>query len=124
MLAEFQNATRRVLPYLLPRKTLQSGSARALLVDILSGAVLQPVFDLLADPDTINLILEVAFDPEPSKKFPPASGETVEFLAAFVNSMSPMQRPPSVKFSNEFMTLDGRLSSFLCRPSRWTCPPS
>ncbi len=63
---------------------------------MVSGAVLQPVLDLLADPDVINLILEVAFDPEPSKKFPPASGAKVEFLEAFATLSPSVQRPISV----------------------------
>ena len=59
---------------------------KSLITDVLSGAVFQPLLDLLADPDIINLILEVAFCPEPSRKFPPPSGKRVEFLKAFVST--------------------------------------
>ncbi len=92
-----QNATRRILPLVVPKRALRSGSATALLTDIVSGAVLQPLMDLLANPDTINLILEVAFDPEPSKTFPPHSGQMTEFLQSFVTSHSSVERPPSVR---------------------------
>ena len=40
-----------------------------LAADIVSGAVLQPLLDVLASPDIINLLLEIGFSPEPSKSF-------------------------------------------------------
>ena len=55
-----------------------------LVADILSGAVLQPLLDLLADPDTINLFIDEGFSPEPSKTFEKRSGADVEFLNNFV----------------------------------------
>ena len=55
-----------------------------LVVDILSGAVLQPLLDILADPDTINLFIDEGFSPEPSKTFEKRSGNDVEFLHNFV----------------------------------------
>jgi hypothetical protein len=60
-------------------------AVRTLLRDVVAGAVLQPVMDLLADPDVINLILEVAFDDEPSSIFPPASGDKTELLKRFAS---------------------------------------
>ncbi len=59
---------------------------QTLLRDIVYGAVLQPVLDILADPDIINYILEIAFDSDPAKKFPEATGEKVELLEMFVTS--------------------------------------
>ena len=53
----------------------------ALVTDILSGAVLQPLMDILPNPDMcINLLIDLGFSPEPSKKFGPPSGEKVEYL--------------------------------------------
>ena len=53
----------------------------ALVTDILSGAVLQPLMDILPNPDMcINLLIDLGFSPEPSKKFGPPSGERVEYL--------------------------------------------
>ncbi len=58
-----------------------------LINDILFGAVLQPVFDLVANPDsTANPLIELAFHPGPTKLFPPASGRNVEILNSFLNS--------------------------------------
>ena len=52
-----------------------------LINDILFGAVLQPVLDLVGNPDaTANTLIGLAFDPSPSKKFLPGSGQKVELL--------------------------------------------
>lgn len=57
----------------------------ALVTDVLSGAVLQPLMDLLPNPDvTVNLLIDLGFSPDPSKKFGPASGQRVEYLERFV----------------------------------------
>ena len=57
-----------------------------LVTDIVSGAVLQPLLDILADPDIINLLVELGFSPEPSKTFDKRSGNDVLFLNSFVTS--------------------------------------
>ena len=69
-------------------------AVRTLISDIVSGAVLQPVMDLLADPDVINLILELSFDKDPAKVFPRPSGRMVVFLERFTTSFE--KKPPSV----------------------------
>ena len=51
--------TRRLLPFLTPKNSLKCVSLKAFLNDLLAGAVLQPVIDVLADPDIINYILQV-----------------------------------------------------------------
>ena len=65
----------------------------SLVTDILSGAVLQPLMDLLPNPDTtINLLIDLGFSPEQSKKFDPPSGTKVEYLESFVTeNHSPSQ---------------------------------
>ena len=57
-----------------------------LMNDLLSGAVLQPLLDILANPDIINLLIEVGFSPEPSRKFEKSCGNEVVFLDNFVTS--------------------------------------
>ena len=57
-----------------------------LAADIVSGAVLQPLLDVLANPDIINLLVEIGFSPEPSKSFGKRCGRDVVFLENFVNS--------------------------------------
>ena len=58
-----------------------------LVTDILQGAVLQPIFDLVPDPDRcVNLLIEISFDPEPSRRFPAASGTRVQMLEHFVSA--------------------------------------
>ena len=44
-----------------------------LIKDLVFGAVLQPVMDLVGNPDTANVLIDLAFNGEPSKQFPPAS---------------------------------------------------
>ena len=57
-----------------------------LINDILFGAVLQPVLDLVGNPDmTANVLIALAFHPSPSRKFPPGCGQEVEILEKFVN---------------------------------------
>jgi hypothetical protein len=53
--------------------------------DVLQGAVLQPILDLLPDPDRcVNFLIALSFDPDPSRRFPPASGNRVPLLEHFV----------------------------------------
>ena len=66
---------------------LISRSVVLLVTDLLQGAVLQPVIDLLPDPNRcVNLLVEVAFDPEPSRRFPAPSGKNVLMLDHFVSA--------------------------------------
>ena len=81
-----QNVVKKLLPILSPPRTLKSGSVRVMLEDVVSGAVFQPLMDLLADPDIINFIVQTAFAKDPSKKFAPLSDENVEFLRNFVDA--------------------------------------
>lgn len=55
--------------------------------DLLFGAVLQPVLDLVGNPDaTANLLIGLAFDPAPSRRFPDGCGQHVELLDQFVKT--------------------------------------
>ena len=52
--------TRRLLPFITPKNSLNCLSLKAFLNDLVAGAVLQPVMDILPDPDIINYILQVS----------------------------------------------------------------
>ena len=52
--------TRRLLPFITPKNTLKCLSLKAFLNDLIAGAVLQPVMDILPDPDIINYIVQVS----------------------------------------------------------------
>ena len=52
--------------------------------DILFGAVLQPVLDLVGNPAaTANVLIGLAFHPSPTRTFEPGSGKKVELLKKF-----------------------------------------
>ena len=78
-----------------------------LAADIVSGAVLQPLLDVLANPDIINLLVEIGFSPEPSKSFGKRCGRDVVFLENFVNSHhTPSQSVHNIsKQINEWISL-------------------
>lgn len=87
-----RNISNKVLPFLVPTRILNSRPVRSLIIDVLSGAVLQPLIDLLPNPDaSINLMIELGFSPDPSRKFGPSSGKRVEFLREFVRSQETSQ---------------------------------
>jgi hypothetical protein len=79
------DVTRKLLPHLTAKNTLNCLAVKAFLNDLLAGAVLQPVLDILASPDIINYILQVSFNDIPTKVFQDPSGESSELLEAFAN---------------------------------------
>jgi len=81
--------TRRLLPFITPKNSLNCLSLKAFLNDLVAGAVLQPVMDILPDPDIINYILQVSFDDLPTKVFPTPTGDMVELLEGFTNVSQP-----------------------------------
>jgi len=88
-----QSVVASLVPYLLPPRYLSSKTMTDLINDILFGAVLQPVLDLIGNPDaTANLLIGLAFDPSPSRKFGPGSGQKVELLKQFVRTHQTSQK--------------------------------
>ena len=89
-----QNLHTRLKPLLLATEIRQNilkektfvdyRALMALVTDVLSGAVLQPLMDVLPNPDIVNLLIELGFSPDPTKKFGPPSGQRVEYLERFV----------------------------------------
>ncbi|CEP07570.1 hypothetical protein [Parasitella parasitica] len=53
-IAYLRQMIERVLPYVIDHKELQSGPVRVVIREIVSNSVLQPVMDMLADPDFWN----------------------------------------------------------------------
>ena len=92
---------------------------------MVAGAVLQPVLDLLADPDIINYILEISFNDIPAKKFGDSSGINVELLQDFIAANKQVSKSVSIRLSNK--SLNVRIlfifQPFLFRHFIWTCRP-
>lgn len=64
---------------------------KLLLEEILSGVVLFPVADKIADPDIINNLIIIFCDEEPPPVNPDPPSEIVEFLAHFASPKSDTQ---------------------------------
>uniref|UniRef100_A0A1I7YSC1 PXA domain-containing protein n=1 Tax=Steinernema glaseri TaxID=37863 RepID=A0A1I7YSC1_9BILA len=65
---------------LLRNKKWPSHSCRHFLRELLVYSFFMPVLDLLADPDTINTLLLLLFDPEPMAEYPITKSKRVPFL--------------------------------------------
>jgi hypothetical protein len=82
------DVTRKLLPHLTAKNTLNCLAVKAFLNDLLAGAVLQPVLDILASPDIINYILQVSFNDIPTKVFQGSRPNSSRLLPT-----SPASRP-------------------------------
>ena len=76
---------------------------KLLLEEILSGVVLFPVADKIADPDIINNLIILFCDEEPPPVNPDPPSEIVEFLAHFAGSNSDNQ-PVSSEYLSSNVT--------------------
>lgn len=57
-IAYLRQMIERVLPYIIEKKELQSGPVRVVIREIISNSVLQPVIDMMADPDFWNQTID------------------------------------------------------------------
>jgi sorting nexin-25 len=57
-IAYLRHLIERVLPYVMDHKEIQSGPVRVVMREIISNSVLQPVLDMLADPDFWNQTID------------------------------------------------------------------
>lgn len=75
--------TENLFPYILRPQALHSRSTCAMIREILSGSVLLPAMDAIANPDVVNNLLLVYLDdtPPPQPTEPPSP--KVQFLAHF-----------------------------------------
>lgn len=88
--------------------------------DLLFGAVLQPLLDLIGNPDSMaNVLISLAFDPSPSRKFDPGSGVHVEYLEKFVKSQGNTQS--SVSYFVKSFNQIPKNHFILLRLCTWTC---
>ncbi|TMS34314.1 hypothetical protein L596_001939 [Steinernema carpocapsae] len=70
----------------LRNKRWPSQSCRHFLRELLVYSFFMPVLDLLADPDTINNLLVLLFDPEPMGDYPVSKSKTVPFLSGLTKA--------------------------------------
>ncbi|XP_020648291.3 sorting nexin-14 isoform X2 [Pogona vitticeps] len=76
--------TELLFPYILPPNSTICRSFTLLLREILSGSVLLPCMDFLADPDTVNHLLLIFMDDKPPEKATEPASALVPFLQKFV----------------------------------------
>ncbi|XP_076312102.1 sorting nexin-14-like isoform X2 [Tachypleus tridentatus] len=79
----------RLLPYTLPRKSLQCRSLSTLIREVLCSSVLLPAMDVIANPDVVNNLLILFFDKTPMEEYPDTKEPKVEFLKHFITSNVP-----------------------------------
>lgn len=87
-LSYLHGLTERLLPYLLPHKSLQSRSAISLVREIFCSTVILPIMDIIADPNIINELLILFFDKTPMVYYPESTTPKVELLRNFDTSAS------------------------------------
>ncbi|XP_030054992.1 sorting nexin-14 isoform X2 [Microcaecilia unicolor] len=85
--------TELLFPYILPPKATDCRSLTLLVREILSGSVLLPSMDFLADPDTVNRLLLIFIDDTPPEKATDPASQLVPFLQKFAE---PKSKKPSV----------------------------
>uniref|UniRef100_G3UX13 Sorting nexin 14 n=1 Tax=Mus musculus TaxID=10090 RepID=G3UX13_MOUSE len=85
--------TELLFPYILPPKATDCRSLTLLIREILSGSVLLPSLDFLADPDTVNHLLIIFIDDSPPEKATEPASPLVPFLQKFAE---PRNKKPSV----------------------------
>ncbi|XP_071813146.1 sorting nexin-14-like isoform X2 [Apostichopus japonicus] len=59
-----QHLCKLLLPIVLPQKTLNSEGSKVFLREIVACKVFLPAMDVVSDPDVVNLLLYLFFDPE------------------------------------------------------------
>uniref|UniRef100_A0A8C6I3R6 Sorting nexin 14 n=1 Tax=Mus spicilegus TaxID=10103 RepID=A0A8C6I3R6_MUSSI len=85
--------TELLFPYILPPKATDCRSLTLLIREILSGSVLLPSLDFLADPDTVNHLLIIFIDDSPPEKATEPASPLIPFLQKFAE---PRNKKPSV----------------------------
>ncbi|KAF0311748.1 Sorting nexin-14 [Amphibalanus amphitrite] len=79
----------RVTPLLLAGRPCRAGAGGLLLRELLAGAVLRPLLDLLADPDTVNQLLLLLLSPEKLDPCPVDNSPSVELLLHWTQTSRP-----------------------------------
>ncbi|XP_047429236.1 sorting nexin-14-like isoform X2 [Mugil cephalus] len=85
--------TEALFPYVMPPKATDCRSLALLLREVMSGSVLLPTMDFMADPDTVNLMVLIFVDDSP----PEASSEPPSALVPFLQKFADVRnKKPSV----------------------------
>uniref|UniRef100_UPI0037E92A67 sorting nexin-14 isoform X2 n=1 Tax=Semicossyphus pulcher TaxID=241346 RepID=UPI0037E92A67 len=77
--------TEMLFPYVMPPKATDCRSLALLMREVMSGSVMLPTMDFMADPDTVNFMVQIFVDdtpPEPATEPPSA---LVPFLQKYAN---------------------------------------
>ncbi|XP_061667394.1 sorting nexin-14-like isoform X2 [Syngnathoides biaculeatus] len=77
-----------LFPYLMPPKANECRSLALLLREVLSGSVLLPAMDFVADPDTVNLMVLKFVDDTPAEAAPEPPSARVPFLRKYADRSS------------------------------------
>ncbi|XP_049774784.1 sorting nexin-14-like isoform X1 [Schistocerca cancellata] len=87
-----------LLPQLVQQQQLNCRNFNVLIREILSGWVLLPTMDVLADPAIVNSLLLLLVDKQPLTQYPAVVPDTVPFLAHFVSSVAPPKHASALRF--------------------------
>ncbi|XP_061757406.1 sorting nexin-14-like isoform X1 [Nerophis ophidion] len=74
-----------LFPYLMPPKATECRSLALLLREVMAGSVLLPTMDLIADPDTVNLMVLKFIDNTPTDAASEAPSALVPFLNKYTD---------------------------------------
>ncbi|XP_069690974.1 sorting nexin-14-like isoform X2 [Periplaneta americana] len=86
-LSYLRQITTLLLPQLLPSSQLHCKNFSVLIRELLSGWILLPITDVLADPAIVNSLLLLLLDNYTLSQYPNRPPTRVEFLARFVSSV-------------------------------------
>ncbi|XP_069028681.1 sorting nexin-14-like isoform X2 [Embiotoca jacksoni] len=110
-----RNLTEMLFPFVMPPKATDCRSLALLLREVMSGSVVLPTLDFMADPDTVNLMVLIFVDdtpPEPAAEPPSA---LVPFLQKYadVGNKKPSVLKLELKKIREQQDLLFRFMNFL-----------
>ncbi|XP_024146813.1 sorting nexin-14 [Oryzias melastigma] len=77
--------TEMLFPYVMPPKATDCRSLALLLREVMSGSVILPTMDFMADPDTVNLMVLIFVDDSPPEPATEPPSPLVPFLQKYAN---------------------------------------
>ncbi|KAM9703716.1 LOW QUALITY PROTEIN: sorting nexin-14-like [Menidia menidia] len=77
--------TEMLFPYVMPPKATDCRSLALLLREVMSGSVMLPTMDFMADPDTVNLMVLIFVDDTPPEPATEPPSPLVPFLQKFAD---------------------------------------
>lgn len=97
----------RLFPHVLPPQSIKCKSLCVLLREVLSGCIVLPAMDVLADPDKVNNLLLIVLDKSPLYESPDPPSNLVPVLVGFSHS---------IRSKNDTTNLQLKLSDILSDP--------